>query len=39
MKRTKKAPKLRLKVLFTKARPHKDKTLYTRKPKHKVAWA
>lgn len=34
-----KAPKLRLQVLFTKARPHKDKSKYNRKPKHRKAWA
>ncbi len=34
-----KAPKLRFQVLFTKARPHKDKSKYDRKPKYRKAWA
>ncbi len=33
-KKTKPA-KFRSKVLFTKARPHKDKSKYDRKPKHR----
>lgn len=33
-----KTPKIRLKVLFTKARPHKDNSKYNRKPKHIKAY-
>jgi len=29
-----KTPKLRLQILFTKARPHSDKSRYSRKAKH-----
>jgi len=32
-----KTPKLRLQILFTKARPHKDKSKYSRRVKHKQA--
>ena len=31
-------PKIRLKILFTKARPHKDKSKYNRKQKHRKDW-
>ena len=34
-----KTPKLRLQILFTKARPHKDKSRYSRKAKHVKLWA
>ena len=34
-----KTPKIRLQVLFTKARPHKDKSKYTRKAKHAKRYA
>ncbi len=33
-----KTPKIRLQVLFTKSRPHKDQSKYNRKPKHKKTY-
>ena len=33
-----KTPKIRLQVLFTKARPHKDHSKYNRKLKHKKTY-
>ncbi len=39
MKGKVKTPKIRLQVLFTKARPHKDKSKYSRKAKHRKQYA
>tara|TARA_Y100000287_G_C14225827_1_gene358962 strand:- start:1080 stop:1313 length:234 start_codon:yes stop_codon:yes gene_type:complete len=33
-----KTPKIRLQVLFTKSRPHKDHSKYNRKIKHKKSY-